>query len=183
MGVRRIAAVARRWQIRLHFFLPLQHAMNKPILSVVPLLLLAAAGWVQAQESPASTARAGTMKVVQGQAQVTDARGSRALQPGDAVASADSISTGANSAASVVLRDGTTMVLGANSHVDLKNFTYDATTQEGNVLVSVLRGSMRMLTGLIGKTRPDAIKVTTPTSTIGILGTDFIVEVAEGKGN
>ena len=85
MGVRRIAAVARRWQIRLHFFLPLQNAMNKPILSVVPLLLLAAAGWVQAQESPASTARAGTMKVVQGQAQVTDARGSRALQPGDAV--------------------------------------------------------------------------------------------------
>ena len=90
---------------------------------------------------------------------------------------------GDNSAVSVVLRDGTTMVLGANSHVDLKNFTYDATTQEGNVLVSVLRGSMRMLTGLIGKTRPDAIKVTTPTSTIGILGTDFIVEVAEGKGN
>ena len=144
--------------------------------------LLLAAGLAQAQE-PAAANRAGTMKIVQGQANVTNAQGERALQPGDAVASADSISTRADSAASVVLRDGTTMVLGANSRVELKNFAYDSTTQEGNMLVSVLRGSMRMLTGLIGKTRPDSIKVTTPTSTIGILGTDFIVDVAEGKGN
>lgn len=157
--------------------------MNILTVSIFPILLLVAAGLVQAQEPPASATRAGTIKIVQGQANVTDARGERALQPGDAVASADSISTGPDSAASVVLRDGTTMVLGANSRVELKNFAYDSTTQEGNLLVSVLRGSMRMLTGLIGKTRPDSIKVTTPTSTIGILGTDFIVEVAEGKGN
>lgn len=157
--------------------------MNILTVTFFPSLLLAAAGFVQAQELPAAATRAGTMKIVQGQAQVADARGERTLKPGDAIASADSISTGADSAASVVLRDGTTMVLGANSRVELKNFAYDSTTQEGNVLVSVLRGSMRMLTGLIGKTRPDSIKVTTPTSTIGILGTDFIVEVAEGKGN
>lgn len=151
--------------------------------SVLPSLLLAAAGLAQAQELPAAATRAGTMKIVQGQANVTDAQGVRVLKPGDAVVSADSISTGADSAASVVLRDGTTMVLGANSRVELKNFAYDSTTQEGNVLVSVLRGSMRMLTGLIGKTRPESIKVTTPTSTIGILGTDFIVQVAEDKDN
>ena len=144
--------------------------------SLIPALLLAAAGLAQAQES-ATTARAGTMKIVQGQASVTDAKGERALKPGDAVTSADRISTGADSAASMVLRDGTTMVLGANSRIDLKNFAYDSTTQEGNVIVSVLRGSMRMLTGLIGKTRPESIQVTTPTSTIGILGTDFIVQV------
>ena len=144
--------------------------------SLIPALLLAAAGLAQAQES-ATTARAGTMKIVQGQASVTDAKGERALKPGDAVTSADRISTGADSAASMVLRDGTTMVMGANSRIDLKNFAYDSTTQEGNVIVSVLRGSMRMLTGLIGKTRPESIQVTTPTSTIGILGTDFIVQV------
>ena len=144
--------------------------------SLIPALLLAAAGLVQAQES-ATPARAGTIKIVQGQASVTDAKGERALKPGDAVTSADSINTGADSAASMVLRDGTTMVLGANSRIDLKNFAYNSTTQEGNVFVSVLRGSMRMLTGLIGKTRPESIQVTTPTSIIGILGTDFIVQV------
>ena len=149
--------------------------------SVFPALLLAAAALAQAQESPVAAARAGTVKIVQGLVNATDTRGERALRPGDAVATADRISTGPDSAASMVLRDGTTMVLGANSRIDLKNFTYNATTQEGNVLVSVLRGSMRMLTGLIGKTRPESINVTTPTSTIGILGTDFIVQVTESE--
>ena len=37
----------------------------------------------------------------------------------------------------------------------------------------------RMLTGLIGKTRPESVNITTPTSTIGVLGTDFIVQVPE----
>ena len=98
----------------------------------------------------------------------------------DPVAQADTVSTGADSSASMVLRDGTTLVLGANSRVNLKDFAFNSTTQEGNLLVSVLRGSMRMLTGLIGKTRPESVNITTPTSTIGILGTDFIVQVPEG---
>lgn len=34
---------------------------------------------------------------------------------------------------------------------------------------------MRMVTGLIGKKNPDAIRVDTQTATIGIRGTDFIV--------
>lgn len=146
--------------------------------SLFSALLLVSAGLAHAQAAPL---RAGTVKIVQGQANVVGDKGERALRPGDAVAASDLISTGPASAASLVLRDGTTVVLGANSRVDLKNFAYDATTQEGNVLVSVLRGSMRMLTGLIGKTRPESINVTTPTSTIGILGTDFIVEVVESN--
>ena len=38
---------------------------------------------------------------------------------------------------------------------------------------------MRMITGLIGKGHPEAVKINTPTSLIGVLGTDFIVK-AEG---
>ena len=33
-----------------------------------------------------------------------------------------------------------------------------------------------MVTGAIGKTHPEAIRVETPTAVIGIRGTDFIVE-------
>jgi hypothetical protein len=39
---------------------------------------------------------------------------------------------------------------------------------------------MRMLTGLIAKLNPEAIQVKTKTLTVGIRGTDFIIE-AEGK--
>ena len=44
------------------------------------------------------------------------------------------------------------------------------------LLVALLRGSLRMATGLIGKTHPEAVHVETPTAVIGIRGTDFIVE-------
>ena len=143
-------------------------------------LLLAVAPWVQAQPPLNLPERAGMVKVVQGEVHVANAAGERALHPGDPVAQADTVRTGANSSTSLVLRDGTTLVLGANSRVNLQDFSYNATTQEGNILVSVLRGTMRMLTGLIGKTRPESVNITTPTSTIGILGTDFIVQVPEG---
>ena len=118
--------------------------------SAVSALLLAAAPLAHAQQATSLAERAGTVKVVQGDARITDAKGERALQPGDPVAPADTVSTGADSSASMVLRDGTTLVLGANSRVNLKDFAFNSTTQEGNLLVSVLRGSMRMLTGLIG---------------------------------
>jgi hypothetical protein len=40
-----------------------------------------------------------------------------------------------------------------------------------------LKGTLRYVSGLIGKKNPQAIKVMTANSTIGIRGTDFIVEV------
>lgn len=124
-------------------------------------------------------ARAGTVKLVNGSVVVQNSTGERPLQSGDALTAADRIVTGADSSASVVLRDGTVMVIGPSSRLELKAFSFDSTTHEGNLAVSVLRGTMRMVTGLIGKTRHDAVKVDTPTSTVGILGTDFIVEVEE----
>jgi ferric-dicitrate binding protein FerR (iron transport regulator) len=96
--------------------------------------------------------------------------------PGDALGAVDRIVTGPDSSASVVLRDDTTLVVGPSSRLDLKEFHFDGTTHEGGMLVSLLRGSMRMITGLIGKTNPDAVRVETQTATIGIRGTDFIVQ-------
>lgn len=125
----------------------------------------------------AAEARAGTLKSVRGNVQVLGPDGSaRAASSGDAVAPIDRVMTGPDSGASVVLRDGTRIVVGPSSRLDLKEFHFDSTTQDGGVLVSLLRGSLRMVTGLIGKTHPDAVRVETPTAVIGIRGTDFIVQ-------
>jgi hypothetical protein len=142
-------------------------------------LALAGGACAQGPDGIPSAAKAGTMELVQGDVRVIDAHGERALAPGDAIAPADKVVTGTNGAASMVLRDGTTMMVGPKSRVDLNAFTYNSTTQEGGLLVSVLRGSMRMITGLISKSNPQAVAVTTRTATIGVRGTDFIVEVDE----
>lgn len=123
---------------------------------------------------------AGFLKSVRGTVQLRSADGSlRAARPGDPMAPTDQIITDAASAASIVLRDGTALMVGPSSQLDLKTFHFDATTQGGSVLLSLLRGSLRMITGLIGKTHPEAVRVDTQTATIGIRGTDFIVRTDE----
>ena len=84
--------------------------------------------------------------------------------------------TGAKSAAAVTLKDGTVLALGPDSSVDLASFQFDPTTQGGNMLVNLARGTLRVVTGIIAKVQPEQVKVTTPTTVIGVRGTDFIVE-------
>ena len=161
--------------------------VNKRIAITLSGFILAAntCAWAQTTSGAASPAvgemRAGTLKSVRGDVQLLSADGAaRGAGPGDAVEPIDRIVTGADSGASVVFRDGTSLVVGPSSRLDLKQFHFDSTTQDGGLLVSLLRGSMRMITGLIGKTNPDAVRVETQTATIGIRGTDFIVQ-ADGQ--
>ncbi|MDA7416873.1 FecR family protein [Xenophilus arseniciresistens] len=124
----------------------------------------------------ADVAHAGVLKSVQGEVQLLRAGGqTRLAQPGDVVHVADRLSTGANGGASLRLRDGTVLIMGAQSQLDLKQYQFDTTTHEGNIFVSLLRGSLRMVSGLIAKKQPEAVRVDTQTATIGIRGTDFIV--------
>lgn len=134
-----------------------------------------------AAATPGSTAigaitQAGVLKSVQGDVKVLRADGrTQAVQPGDAVNQVDRIQTGANSGASLRLRDGTVLVIGPQSQLDLKQYQFNTTTHDGNILLSLLQGSMRMVSGLIAKKQPEAVRVDTQTATIGIRGTDFIV--------
>jgi hypothetical protein len=126
---------------------------------------------------PLAAEHAGILKSVRGKVLLLGADGiTRPAQAGDPIAPIDRLQTEADSAASLVLRDGTMMVVGPSSRIDLKQFHFDSTTRDGGLLVSLLRGSLRMVTGLIGKAHSDAVRVETQTATIGIRGTDFIVQ-------
>lgn len=155
--------------------------MNKRVaIALTGLILFSTCALAQmpAASNAVGEQRAGTMKSVRGDVRLLSSDGAaRPARPGDAVGPIDRIVTGGDSAASVVLRDGTSLVVGPSSRLDVKQFHFDATTQEGGMLVSLLKGSLRMITGLIGKTHPDAVRIETQTAVIGIRGTDFIVEV------
>ena len=152
-------------------------------LLVCGLLHAASAAWAQtptdATEATGKTMRAGIAKVVSGEVRVLGAQGVRPLASGDSVFSGDRLLSGKYGLASVVLRDGTTLVLGNSSQLQIQNFAFNATTAEGNMLLSVLQGSVRVVTGLISKINPDALQVRTNTLLVGIRGTDFIIETEE----
>jgi hypothetical protein len=160
---------------------------SQRILSICTAFVVACVApstWAQATvaapiASSVSATKAGIVKIIAGDVRVRDAQGERQLQSGDAVFANDKLISGKEGSASVVLRDGTTLVLANNSQLEIQKFTFDATTQDGSILVNLMQGSLRMLTGLIAKVNPDAIQVKTKTLSVGIRGTDFIVETED----
>lgn len=142
-------------------------------------ILALALPFAQAQTQTQTAAAAGIAKIVTGDVRVGDAQGEHALKSGDTVFENSRLLAAKQSAASLVLRDGTTLVLSENSQLEIQKFAFDATTQNGSILVNLLQGSMRMLTGLIAKLNPEAIQVKTKTLTVGIRGTDFIVNTED----
>ncbi len=126
-------------------------------------------------------ADSGTAKIVQGDVRVERAGISKPLLVGDPVQEKDRIVVAAGGSAGITLRDDTRISMGPRSTFVINRFTFDPQTQEGNVDTSILSGTMRYITGLVGRLRPDAVRVATRTATIGVRGTDFIVEVADGE--
>jgi hypothetical protein len=106
---------------------------------------------------------------------------SRMLRVGDEVNQGTTVSTGP--ASSVVLKfdDGQVAALTANSRMVVTAYQYSPSSGTGNILLSLLDGGMRAITGLIGKNSPDRVSYRAATATIGIRGTDVTIVTAQGN--
>jgi hypothetical protein len=94
------------------------------------------------------------------------------LEEGDRLTTAD------GAMAIVKLQDGTRLTLRPNSEMILQNYRFSGAQREDNSMVmQLLRGGMRAITGLISKGSPNAAKIQTVTATVGIRGTDFDVRL------
>ena len=63
--------------------------------------------------------------------------------------------------------------------LSLKQFRFNPTTQEGEFFTDVQRGTLAIVSGQIAKRSPDAMKVKTPTTILGVRGTTFAVKIDE----
>ena len=82
--------------------------------------------------------------------------------------------------AQVVLRfdDGHVIALAEKSEFTIQSYRYDkAKPESGNIVFSILKGALRSVTGLIGRSKPDNFALRAPQATIGIRGTDFMVSL------
>ncbi|GAA6143487.1 FecR family protein [Hydrogenophaga sp. 5NK40-0174] len=132
-----------------------------------------------AADTASASARIGTVKRVEGEVLIGREGDMRKPAPGEGILLSDRLTTGKNGAASLMLKDGTVLTMGPDTTMDLSQYAFDSTTQKGNFLLDLLEGSVRVVTGLLGKANPDLFKVSTPTSVVGVRGTDFIVETQE----
>jgi len=96
----------------------------------------------------------------------------RPLVVGASVYAGETVITGAGARVVLAFRDESRTTLGANTQLKVDAFVFDAANpKDGRFLVSLLRGSLRALTGLIGKSNNRNVSFTTPTATVGIRGT------------
>jgi hypothetical protein len=122
-------------------------------------------------------AEIGRVKRTQGEAVVERGGAAMTPKPGMTLETGDVLVTGADGRISVTFVDNTRMSAGPDSRVVLDRFEFDATTHEGDFVTRLDRGALAVVSGQIAKQTPDAMKVRTPTSLLGVRGTRFVVRV------
>lgn len=127
----------------------------------------------------AAAAEIGQIKNANGQVFLTRNGAQQPAKAGDLVDQSDTITTGANGSVGITLIDNSRLSAGPNSRIELKQFRFDPTTQEGESVTEVRRGTLAIVSGQIAKRSPDAMKVVTPTTILGVRGTTFAVKVEE----
>jgi hypothetical protein len=100
----------------------------------------------------------------------------RALKTGDLIAPGTTVATGDKSRAVIKFEDGQLMALAERSSFRIVEYRYvKERVRDSNAVFAVLQGALRFVTGVIGSTNRNALRLSAGTSTIGIRGTDVTV--------
>ncbi len=100
---------------------------------------------------------------------------------GEAIESGQTVTLGDGARAVIKFQDGQIIALQSKSVFKVNSYKYDqAAPEKGESFFSLLQGGLRSITGLIGGSNKAGWKLATPTATMGIRGTDFMVVVNQG---
>jgi hypothetical protein len=92
----------------------------------------------------------------------------------------DTLRTGRNGSIGIVFNDDTFLSLGPGSILVIDEFVFAPKQGKFSIMIRMLKGTAAYLSGLISKLSPDSAHFKTPTASIGIRGTKFVVKV-EGE--
>jgi hypothetical protein len=87
----------------------------------------------------------------------------------------DTVVTGADGAAGIAFVDNSLLSVGPNSVLAIERYAFNSTTHEGVFESSLRKGTLSVVSGKIAKQSPVAMKVKTPSSILGVRGTEFLV--------
>lgn len=146
--------------------------MNKssPILAVATLLM----GLAPAAAAPGD--QIGSAIVVVNQVTAELSRDVRTLRQGDRVRHSELIEAGSDARTELSLDDKTKLALGPGARLVLDKFVYDPDKSGGSILVDLMKGTFRFITGVAAK---PAYVIRTPAAAITVRGTIFDVLVRD----
>jgi len=128
---------------------------------------------------PFAWAQIGQIKNVAGQVFLLRNNVQQPARAGDLVEQADVLTTGPNGSIGITFIDNSRFSAGPNTRIELTQFRFNPTTQEGQFRTSMQHGTLSIVSGQAAKRSPEAMKVITPTAILGVRGTTFAVKVDE----
>lgn len=149
-----------------------------PVVGSQVLRLFAAAILLIGCSIASSAELAGTVKTLTGQATVNRSSTVVPVSIGQLIYSGDRIASLDGSYVGVMLLDDTRLTIGPRSEMLIRDFEFNPNSYDGGLVVSFLKGTARVVSGLIGRQAPENVRFHTPTATIGIRGTEFIVDLS-----
>jgi FecR protein len=126
---------------------------------------------------------AGQVDTARGEVSVLARDGApRGVAKGDRVVEGETILTGPDGEVLLTTDDSGVLAIRPRSRLTIEAYKVNGNDKD-SVILNLLRGSLRSVTGWISKTAPKNYRVTTNTATVGIRGTDHEVAVVEEGDN
>ena len=139
------------------------------------LLLFAMATQAMAQDA------IGLIKSRTGDAMVERADDTLPIGEGDRVFLNDVMVTGANGSLGITFKDNTRLSLGNNTRLTMDAFVYAPAEDNYSFVARIGRGTVFFTSGVIATVAPEEVVIETPSATIGVRGTRFLIRVGQGE--
>ena len=134
---------------------------------------------ILAFSAAALAADVGEVKTASGASYIEREGARLAVKVGMPVRQSDKLVTGADGAVGITFLDNTLVSAGPNSTLAIDSYRFDSTTHAGKFDASLSRGSLAVISGKMVKHSPEAMRIRTPSSVLGVRGTEFVVKVAD----
>jgi hypothetical protein len=130
---------------------------------------------------PRSLRQVGEVVATRGSAiAVSRDRVSRKLSAGNAVYLGDKLITGEDGFMRLRMIDNALLDLRCFSIMVIEEYSLQTTTRRS--VLNILQGSLRKVTGEIGKWKDDIYELKTPMASVGVRGTEYALRVFQSKG-
>ena len=121
----------------------------------------------------------GEIKTVKGAAHVEREGKKLPALPGMQLRQSDTVVSGADGAVGITFLDNSLFSAGPGSVLVINRYRFDTTTHAGEFDASLNKGSLAVVSGKMVKQSPESMRIRTPSSIMGVRGTEFVVKVAD----
>jgi hypothetical protein len=140
--------------------------------SLIPALLLLFA-------APVFAADVGLVKVSNGRVDIEREGRMVRAEVGAGLRAGDVLHTGADGSAGITFADNSLLSVGPNTVFAIDKYRFDSTTHAGEFEGTLRKGRLAAVSGKMVKQSPEAMRIRTPASIMGVRGTEFVIQVDE----